>query len=112
MAHFAKIENGIVTQVIVADQEFIDSGAAGDSSQWKQTSYNNSIRTNYAGIGYSYNEELDIFLPPKPYDSWILDTENPSWKAPVEQPNDGKFYVWDEDTLSWIETENMLPGAE
>lgn len=110
MAHFAKIEDGIVTQVIVADQEFIDSGAVGDPSQWIQTSYNSNIRKTYAGIGYLYNEELDIFIEPKPFESWSLDIETQSWKAPVDKPTDDKIYIWNETTLSWTETENVLPG--
>ena len=110
MSHYAKIENGIVTEVIVADQEFIDSGAVGDPTQWKQTSYNHMIRKSYAGIGYCYDEELDVFFPPKPFESWLLDTTSVSWEAPVKKPNDDKFYTWNEATLSWDETENVLPG--
>jgi hypothetical protein len=112
MSHYAKIKNGIVTEVIVADQEFINSGAVGDPAQWKQTSYNSRIRGSYAGIGYLYNEELDIFLPPKPFNSWKLDKQTAYWQAPVEQPKDNKFYTWSEDALKWIETKNILPGEE
>jgi hypothetical protein len=111
MAHFAKIEDGIVTQVIVADQEFIDSGTVGDPSQWIQTSYNSNIRKTYAGIGYLYNEELDIFIGPKPFESWSLDTENGTWKAPVDKPDDNKNYIWNEDSFSWEESTNPLPGV-
>jgi hypothetical protein len=110
MAHFAKIENGIVTNVIVAEQEFIDSGAVGNPTSWVQTSYNGNIRKRFAGIGYAYNQELDAFIPPKPFNSWILDTDLASWKAPIEYPNDGKNYIWDEDALSWSESSNVLPG--
>lgn len=111
MSHYAKVENGIVTDVIVAEQEFIDSGAVGDPAQWIQTSYNASIRKNYAGIGYLYNEELDIFIEPKPFDSWLLDTENGTWKAPIDKPADDKNYIWEENTQSWIESTYTLPGV-
>jgi hypothetical protein len=112
MAHYAKIENNIVTNVIVAEQDFIDSGAVGDPSTWIQTSYNGNIRKRFAGIGYSYNEELDAFIPPKLFASWVLDEESATWKAPFEQPDDDKNYIWDEDTGSWVEDNHILPGAE
>jgi hypothetical protein len=112
MSHYAKIKNGIVTEVIVADQEFINSGAVGDPTEWKQTSYNNKIRGSYAGIGYLYDEELDKFVSPKPFPSWKLDKQTASWKAPVEQPKGNKFYAWNENTLKWFETKNALPGEE
>ncbi len=116
MAHFAQLnEENLVTQVIVvanqdtADQDGIENEAIGIAfctnllgGTWKQTSYNGNIRKNYAGIGYKYDAELDAFIPPQPYASWILD-ENAQWKAPVEMPTDGKMYSWDEETLTWIE---------
>ena len=111
MAHYAKIENGIVTEVIVAEQDFIDSGAVGDPAQWIQTSYNNKIRNMYAGIGYHYLKEHDVFIAPKPFDSWVLDTEQFYWKAPVAKTNDNKNYIWNEDSLRWIETISVLPGV-
>lgn len=111
MSHYAKVENGIVTNVIVAEQEFIDSGAVGDPATWVQTSYNGNIRKRFAGIGYSYLEQLDAFVPPKPFASWVLDEENALWKAPFEQPDDDKTYIWDENTGSWIEAEIMMHGA-
>lgn len=111
MSHYAKIENNIVTQIIVADQEFIDSGAVGDPSSWVQTSYNGNIRKLFAGIGYIYHEELDAFLPPKPHASWILDRDNATWKTPIPYPTDGKFYLWDEPTVSWLESQHVLPGV-
>lgn len=110
MAHFAKIENNIVTQVIVAEQEFIDSGAVGDPSSWIQTSYNGNIRKNYAGIGYIYNPDLDAFIAPKPFPSWVLNETTASWEAPIARPDD-KNYIWDEDTQSWIEAPSVLPGV-
>ena len=115
MSHFAQIdENNIVTNVIVAEQDFIDSGAVGDPTKWIQTSYNTQggehklggtpLRLNYAGIGYTYNSELDGFIPPKPYNSWVLNSTTGHWDAPSAMPTDGKIYHWDEDTLSWVET--------
>ena len=108
MSHFAKIENGIVTQVIVAEQDFIDT----IDGEWIQTSYNTyggqhpegrPLRKNYAGIGYLYDSERDAFIPPKPFDSWVLNDDTCLWEAPVPMPEDGKIYTWDEETLSWIE---------
>jgi hypothetical protein len=104
MAHFAKLDNtGTVTQVIVAEQDFINSGAVGDSFLWVQTSYSNSFRKNYAGVGYTYNPALDAFIPPKPFASWLLNEDTCLWDAPVLYPKDGKTYKWDENTTNWIE---------
>ena len=104
MAHFAKIDsNNIVTQVIVAEQDFINSGAVGDSFLWVQTSYNNNFRKNYAGIGSTYDKTRDAFIPPKPYPSWTLVEDTCQWTAPVVYPTDGKVYEWDEDTTNWTE---------
>ena len=115
MAHFAKLENNIVTQVIVVSNQDILDEQGQESEQkgidfcsnllggtWKQTSYNGNIRKNYAGIGYTYDETLDAFIAPQPFASWTLDA-NAQWKAPVEMPTDGKMYSWDEATTSWIE---------
>ena len=122
MSHFAKIENGVVTQVIVAEQDFIDTGAVGDPAQWIQTSYNTRggvhvlggtpLRRNFAGIGYFYIPEQDVFIPPKPFNSWSLNTENVTWEPPTPRPEDEKFYIWDEETLNWIETVSVLPGDQ
>jgi len=102
MAHFAKIdENDIVTQVIVVEPDVIDSGLFGDPQQWIQTSYNNNIRKWFAGIGYKYDREKDIFIPPKPYNSWVYDEDIVNWKAPIEYPLDGTVYMWNEQTVSW-----------
>lgn len=110
MAHFAKIENGLVTQVIVAEQDVIDSGAFGTG--WVQTSYNTHggqhpegrpLRGNYAGIGYTYDQINDVFYAPQPYASWTLSQSTWLWEAPTPYPNDGKIYNWDESTLSWVE---------
>jgi hypothetical protein len=115
MSHFAQIdENDIVTQVIVAEQDFINSGAVGDPSRWIQTSYNTfagehknggePLRKNYAGIGYSYVRILDAFVPPKPaFDSWKLNTDTCQWEAPVSYPTDGKVYEWNELGRVWQE---------
>lgn len=112
MAHFAKVENGIVTEVLVIDQDVIDTGAFGDPSLWVQTSYNTyggqhpegrPLRKNFAGIGFTYDANRDAFIPPKPFPSWVLNEDTCLWNAPVTRPDDGKFYDWDEATLSWIE---------
>jgi len=110
MSHFAKIENGIVTQVIVAEQNVIDSGVFGDG--WVQTSYNTiggvhvnggtPLRKNYAGIGYTYDSQRNAFIPPQPFPSWVMSEETCLWSAPVTVPTDGK-YQWDETTVSWVE---------
>jgi hypothetical protein len=125
MAHFAKVENGTVTQVIVADQEFINSGAVGDPSAWIQTSYNTrggvhygqdgepdggvALRKNYAGIGYTYDAVLDAFIPPQPFPSWVLDEQAGVWQAPVAMPEDNKRYQWDEEAGAWTEVVDQPP---
>lgn len=119
MAHFAKVENGIVTQVIVAEQDFINSGAVGDPASWVQTSYNTRggvhinggtpLRKNYAGIGMIYDSVRDAFYGHSPYPSWTLDEETCGWVPPVARPNDGKHYEWSEDTLNWVEI--TIPDA-
>ena len=118
MAHFAKIENGVVTQVIVVDNKDTSDASGVEKEhigaafcerlfggEWKQTSYNGNIRKNYAGVGYSYNADIDAFVPPKPFNSWILNAETAQWEAPIPMPQDEKMYAWDEDTMSWIEVE-------
>lgn len=99
MAHYAKIEDDIVTQVIVAEQDFVDA----QEGTWVQTSYNASIRKNYAGIRYTYDSTRDAFIPPQPYPSWTLNETTCRWDAPVEIIDDGKKYQWDEATTSWKE---------
>ena len=119
MSHFAQIdENNIVTQVIVIEQDVVDTGLFGDPASWIQTSYNTSggvhllggtpLRKNYAGIGYTYNPQLDAFIPPKPFASWILDETTCLWAAPTPMPADGKQYSWSENTLAWTEIQNNL----
>lgn len=116
MAHFARVINGEVVQVIVADEDKITSGELGNPETWYRTSYNTlngthpenrPFRYNFAGIGYTYNEELDAFIPPKPYPSYTFDEGNMSWAAPVTYPTDGNLYLWDEDTTSWVEQAPM-----
>ena len=117
MSHFAKVENGVVIQVIVADQDVIDSGMFG--AGWIQTSYNTSggvhygqdgqpdggvaLRKNYAGIGYTFDSGRDAFIAPQPFPSWVLNEQTCQWGAPVPMPTDGKMYNWGEAALNWIE---------
>jgi hypothetical protein len=114
MAHFAKVIDGIVTEVLVIDQDVIDTGAFGDPALFVQTSYNTHggqhpegrpLRKNYAGIGYTYDAERDAFYAPQPFPSWALNEDTCLWDAPVAQPDDGKPYIWDEATLAWVEIE-------
>ena len=114
MSHFAKVENGVVTQVIVIEQDVLNLGHWGDPASWVQTSYNTSggvhaqggtpLRKNYAGIGYTYDSGRDAFIPPKPYASWLLNEDTCNWSAPTPMPVvEGKRFVWNEPTTSWIE---------
>jgi hypothetical protein len=117
MSHFAKVENGLVVQVIVAEQDVIDSGIFGHG--WVQTSYNTHggqhpegrpLRKNYAGIGYTYDSGRDAFIPPQPYPSWLMSEETCLWSAPTPMPIDDKRYSWDENTLAWVEQEEVTNG--
>ena len=104
MSHFAEINSdSIVQRVIVAEQDFINSGVVGDSFNWVQTSYNGNFRKNYAGSGYTYDKAKDAFIAPKPYPSWTLVEATCQWKAPVDYPSDGKKYDWNEATTAWDE---------
>jgi hypothetical protein len=112
MAHFAQIdENNIVTQVLVVPDAQEHRGQdylANDlklGGTWIQTSYNARIRKNYAGIGFSYDSDRDAFIPPKPFESWVLNEDTCTWDAPVARPEDGKLYNWDEETTSWVVVE-------
>lgn len=115
MGHFAKVNNGVVEQVIVAEPEFFTTFVDTSPGQWIQTSYNTHggvhknggtpLRKNFAGIGYTYDAQRDAFIPPKPFASWILNESTCLWDAPVPMPNDGKPYKWDESTLSWTEVQ-------
>jgi hypothetical protein len=121
MSHFAKVVDGIVLDVIVAEQDFIDSGAVGDPAQWVQTSFNTregvhydpatgspsldqskALRKNYASIGGLYDAALDAFMPQKPFPSWVLDTRSCTWIPPVARPTSDVPQFWDEQTLSWV----------
>ncbi len=125
MSHFAKLENNVVVFVTVGRKE--DDGKEAELTErtgdvYKQTSYNTyggvhytnrkpskdqskALRKNYAGIGYTYDEALDAFIPPKPYESWVLDETTCLWIAPIEHPNDGGYYVWDEAQGDWVEVD-------
>jgi hypothetical protein len=99
MSHFAKVEDGIVTQVMAAEQDFIDT----QDGEWVQTSKTGAIRKNYAGVGYIYDSTRDAFYEPQPFSSWILDEDTCYWGPPVAYPDDDKRYNWDEDTTAWVE---------
>jgi len=104
MSYFAKVKNGIVDKVIVAEIEFFDTFVDETPGEWIQTSYTGSIRKNYAGVGDIYDKTRDAFYEPKPYPSWTLDEGTCQWTAPVAHPAaDGKSYTWDEDTTNWVE---------
>ena len=116
MAHFAEVVDGVVTRVIVADtKEWCEANLGGT---WVQTSYNTQggqhllggtpLRKNYAGIGYTYDETRDAFIPPKPFESWSLNEDTCLWEAPVAYPEDGKLYTWNEETVGWDEV--ILPS--
>ena len=113
MAHFAKLDldskvvrvETVSNDIATTEQAGVDflNTLYGTSDVWKQTSYNNNIRKNYAGIGYTYDQTRDAFIPPKPLDSWILNEDTCLWEAPIAYPSDGKNYEWDETTKSWEE---------
>ena len=103
MSHFAKIDkNNIVTQVIVAEKDFINSGVVGDEFLWVQTSYNNNFRGKYAAIGDTWDEANGVFIAPQPYPSWTLDVDF-NWNPPTPHPEDGLMYKWDEASLQWLQ---------
>ena len=119
MSHFAKVENGIVTQVLVIEQDVIDTGAFGDPALWVQTSYRTRggqhpegrpLRKNYAGIGFTYDAERDAFIPPQPFPSWVLNEDTCLWNAPVPYPDYGKPYQWDEANQAWVEIALPVEG--
>jgi hypothetical protein len=110
MGHFAKVVDGKVTQVIVAEQEFFNTFVDSSPGAWIQTSYNTRanqhpegrpLRGNYAGIGFIYDQANDVFYTPQPYASWTLNHSTWTWEAPTPYPTDGHLYVWDESTVSW-----------
>ena len=119
MAHYAKVENTLVTKVIVAEAEFFDTFVDSSPGEWIQTSYNTHggkhydqdynedsgtpLRKNYAGVGFTYDATRDAFIAPKPFSSWTLVEDTCQWEAPVTRPDDGKRYDWDEATTNWVE---------
>ena len=122
MGHFAKVSNGIVTRVIVAEADFFNNFVDDSPGQWIQTSYNTrggvhytpntnepsedqskALRKNYAGIGYTYDSTRDAFIPPQPFNSWTLNENTCLWDSPVAYPTDGKLYKWNEEILNWEE---------
>lgn len=124
MGHYAKVVNNVVTNVIVAEEEFFNSFVDSSPGEWIQTSYNTTggvhydpvsgepskdqtkaLRKNFAGVGYIYDKKLDAFIPPKPFNSWVLNEDTCTWMSPVEYPKDGSLYKWDEETTSWIKWE-------
>ena len=120
MSHFAKVENGVVTQVIVIEQDVLNLGHWGDPASWVQTSYNTQggvhsqggtpLRKNYAGIGFTYDAQRDAFIPPKPFASWLLNETTCQWGAPTPIPVvEGKMFVWNEPTTSWVEFVTPTP---
>lgn len=126
MAHFAQLDqDNIVLQVIVVNnsdtmvgrKESEAKGIAfcqslfGPDTRWVQTSYSGKTRERYAGVGYSYNQELDAFIPPQPYPSWALDAETCDWAAPIPMPNDGLMYTWDEPNQSWVKVTTDVPSV-
>ena len=126
MGHYAKVNNGIVEQVIVAEPEFFQTFVDTSPGAWIQTSYNTrggvhyqadsnepsadqnkALRKNYAGIGFTYDNARDAFIPPKPYASWTLNETSCLWESPVAYPTDGNMYRWDEATTAWIQVEEQ-----
>lgn len=111
MSHYAKVLNGQVTQVIVAEADFFNTFVDSSPGQWIQTSYNTHgnqhpenrpLRGNYAGIGYTYDSVNDVFYAPKPYASWTLNQSTWLWESPVPMPTDDQLYKWDEASLNWV----------
>ncbi len=122
MAHFAEIDsnNMVLRVIVVANKDTSDANGVEKESigaafcervlsgTWKQTSYNANKRKNYAGIGYTYRADIDAFVPPQPYPSWVLNPNTAQWEAPIPMPSDGKMYRWDENTLSWVEIDGPV----
>jgi hypothetical protein len=118
MAHFAQLDNTntVIQVIVVHNNELMDNGVESEAKgiafcqslfggNWKQTSYNGSIRKHFAGIGYTYDASLDAFIAHKPFNSWILNTTTCVWEAPVPMPTDGKNYIWNEESTSWVEVQ-------
>ena len=115
MGHYAKVLDGKVTQVIVAEPDFFATFVDTSPGEWIQTSYNTKsgvhllggvpLRKNYAGIGYTYDRERDAFIPPQPFASWVLNEDTCLWGPPIPYPDDEKEYYWNEETQEWKEIE-------
>lgn len=119
MSHYAKVLNGVVVDVIVADADFFTYFVDSSPGTWLQTSYNTiggihygpdgqpdggiALRANYAGIGFTYNQANDVFYEPQPYPSWTISAPTWLWQPPVPYPTDGKEYEWDESIINWVE---------
>ena len=113
MSHFARIEHGIVVQVVVAEEEFISTGALGDPAGFVQTSYNTiggvhtqggtPLRGNYAGVGFTYDATNDVFYAPQPFDNWVLNTTSWLWEPPIAMPQNAYFYTWNQETTAWVQ---------
>jgi len=113
MAHYAKVENDLVTKVIVAEPEFFNTFVDSSPGKWIQTSYNTyggvhsnggtPLRKNWAGVGFTYDATKDAFIAPQPYSSWTLNNTTCLWEAPTAYPDDNKKYEWNEDTTAWVE---------
>ena len=127
MAHFAKVVDGKVSQVIVAEKEFFQTFVDSSPGEWIQTSYNThggvhygqngqpdggeALRGNYAGIGYIYDRTHDVFYPPQPYPSWTISAPTWTWQAPIAMPTDGNTYIWDEATKTWEQITSKVPNV-
>ncbi len=122
MAHFAELDdnNQVLRVIVVRNEDCLDSNQNeceqvgidyckslfGDTTKWIQTSYNSNIRNKYAGIGDIYREDLDVFVSPQPFPSWLLNTTTCFWEPPILYPSDGGLYTWDEETQSWVLVNN------
>ena len=101
--YWAKVNNGLVEKVIIANEDFFDTFVDDTPGQWLETKMDGSIRKNYAGVGFTYDATRDAFIPPKPYSSWTLDEDTCLWEAPVAYPSDDKMYKWNETDQQWDE---------
>jgi hypothetical protein len=101
--YWAKVNNGLVENVIIAEVEFFDTFVDDSPGTWLETKMDGSIRKNYAGIGFSYDSTRDAFIPPQPYPSWTLNESTCRWECPVAYPDDGNMYIWNETTKAWDE---------
>jgi hypothetical protein len=122
MAHFANLDNNntVVNVIVVNNEELLEDGIESETkgiafcmslfpdTNWKQTSYNGTFRKHYANPGFTYNNELDAFIPPKPYSDWILDTKTCTWVAPLPYPDDGVWYIWSTEQATWVTVQSYF----